>query len=241
MKKLFMFAFCVSTLPAYTQPNDKEPTSHTPMSETSFAEEEDLLEIETGIYVDLEHNFWFQEKIHILISDLEDRPLIRGFYSRQEIDQNTNLKALLRKSKHYLTIGNHYYFYTEEMPAYTQPNGDKPSDLKPISETSLVVEDLYENETGIYVDLEHNFWFQEKIHIHISDLEDQPLMRGLYSRKELQQDTNLRALLRKSKYYLTLDNHYYFYIDELPEQSVMQQYSLGKNKNLKKEQQQFLP
>ncbi|EMR01829.1 hypothetical protein [Cesiribacter andamanensis] len=63
-------------------------------------------------------------------------------------------------------------------------------------------------------DLSLDILFQEEVYIHIEDAEGNTTLSGAYSREALQQDMGLRQLLRKSRHYLRLENHYYYRLAE---------------------------
>ncbi|WP_224995771.1 hypothetical protein [Cesiribacter sp. SM1] len=104
MKKLSVLLLFILLVPAFAQANGTEPTA----AKNALAVDDPIL------YIDLENNFWFQEKVHIHISDAADKTLVSNAYSREELQKDKALKDLLRKSTLYLTIGDHYYFFMEE-------------------------------------------------------------------------------------------------------------------------------
>lgn len=69
---------------------------------------------EEEIPLDLEAPFWFQEKVYIHIYDENDKPLISGAFSSQDLKENSELKNLLRKSTRYLSIDSHHYYMPKE-------------------------------------------------------------------------------------------------------------------------------
>jgi hypothetical protein len=91
------------------------------------------------------------------------------------------------------------------VPAFAHANGTKPTNPKAPATA---------DDAMLYVDLENNFWFQEKVYIHISDAADQTVFSNAYSREELQKDKTLNDLLRKSTLYLTIGDHYYFFMEK---------------------------
>ena len=92
------------------------------------------------------------------------------------------------------------------IPAYAKAIGTEPDSLKQKACTSIA-----EEEPGI--DLENHFMFRERVYLHILDLEDRILVDGSFSRADLQKDERLRSLLKSSTLYLTLDDHYYYFVD----------------------------
>jgi hypothetical protein len=69
-------------------------------------------------------------------------------------------------------------------------------------------------EAEIPINLDAPFWFQEKVYIHIYDENDKPLISDAFSSKELKENLELQALLRKSERFLSLDNHHYYTFKE---------------------------
>jgi hypothetical protein len=65
-------------------------------------------------------------------------------------------------------------------------------------------------EAEIPIDVDAPFWFQEKVYIHIYDENDKPLISDAFTSKELKENQELQALLRKSDRFLSLDNHHYY-------------------------------
>ncbi|EMR03913.1 hypothetical protein [Cesiribacter andamanensis] len=80
------------------------------------------------------------------------------------------------------------------------------------TKASLMVATELEEEAA--PDLEAPFWFQEKVYIHIYDQNDQPLVDGAFTSKELKENKKLRDLLRKSTRFLSLDTHHYYMLNE---------------------------
>lgn len=64
--------------------------------------------------LDLTNDFLFQEKVYIHIEDADGKMKLSGAFSRQELSENTELRNLLRKSTRYLTLENHYYYFSAE-------------------------------------------------------------------------------------------------------------------------------
>jgi hypothetical protein len=75
----------------------------------------------------------------------------------------------------------------------------------------LTVNDSVQSqEADIPIDVDAPFWFQEKVYIHIYDENDKPLISAGFTSKDLKENTELQALLRKSSRFLSLDSHHYY-------------------------------
>ncbi|EMR03741.1 hypothetical protein [Cesiribacter andamanensis] len=66
---------------------------------------------EESLIIALDHTIWFQDVVYIHIYDSEEKPLINGAYSKEELASNQELKNLLRKSTRFLSIDNHHYYF----------------------------------------------------------------------------------------------------------------------------------
>lgn len=64
------------------------------------------------------------------------------------------------------------------------------------------------------IDLDEAIWFQEKVYIHIYDHNEEPLIEGAFSRKELGANKELKSLLRRSTRFLSIDRHHYYYVKQ---------------------------
>ena len=98
-----------------------------------------------------------------------------------------------------------FLFLVMLLPFRMQANGNEPARVKANMHATDATDEV--------IDLENHIMFQEKVYIHISDLNENPLVDGAYSREDLKNDNALRDLLRKSIHYLTIDSHYYYFIE----------------------------
>jgi hypothetical protein len=69
------------------------------------------------------------------------------------------------------------------------------------------------HDDELEIDLDESLWFQEKVYIHIYDRNEQPLVNGAFSRKDLSENKELKALLRKSTRFMSVDRHHYYIVD----------------------------
>lgn len=65
-------------------------------------------------FINPDEPFFFQEKVYIHIYDENEKALIDGAFSREDLQENKLLKDLLRKSTRFMTIDNHHYYYVEK-------------------------------------------------------------------------------------------------------------------------------
>lgn len=62
--------------------------------------------------------------------------------------------------------------------------------------------------------IDEHFVFQEKVHIHIYDQQDKPVISGAYTSKDLRENKQLLTLLRKSTRFMSVNRHYYYFLNE---------------------------
>ncbi|WP_224994581.1 hypothetical protein [Cesiribacter sp. SM1] len=62
----------------------------------------------------VDEHFVFQEKVYIHIYDQQDKPVVSGSFTSQDLKENKALKDLLRKSTRFMTVNRNYYYFLNE-------------------------------------------------------------------------------------------------------------------------------
>ncbi len=106
--KTFLFNLMLSLLlaPSFANAVTNDPNAVKKAASVTPADDE-------ALYFDPEHHIWFQERVYIHITDMDEKQVLEGTYSKEDLATNKELRELLRKSTHYLTVDSHYYYFLE--------------------------------------------------------------------------------------------------------------------------------
>lgn len=63
---------------------------------------------------DFDDPFFFNDKIVVNIYDQHDELIFTKSFTKEESQQDAELKAILKKSEYLLSIGNQYYYSTQK-------------------------------------------------------------------------------------------------------------------------------
>lgn len=94
--------------------------------------------------------------------------------------------------------------------------------LKGDCATKALVSDTTEAETAssntdeFDFDFEDPFFFNDKITFNIYNQEDELIYSKTFSKEEADSDIELKAILKKSEYLLSIHNQHYYYAKEEP-------------------------